>query len=67
MTDDGGKLISTAYDTDEPDPDFTWDPIGWFESTGEDLGVPADWMASYQAVLAETAAKQAAKAKEPKL
>jgi hypothetical protein len=64
MTVDAQGLISTSYDIEEPDPDFEFDPIGWFESTGEDIGLPPGWLDNFNRLLAES--KAAREAKEEK-
>ena len=45
-----GKRLSTAYDIDRfPDSDV-FDPIAWFEGTGEDLGLPPGWLDDYNRI-----------------
>ena len=48
MTD---ERLSTAYDIGAHPHADGFDPISWFEGTGEDLGVPADYMERYNAAV----------------
>lgn len=50
------KLISTKVDFTRPDPD-AFDPIAWFEGTGEDLGLPEGYVEKYNADVAERLAR----------
>ena len=51
------KLLDTGVDLDRPDPD-QFDPIAWFEGTGEDLGLPEGYLEEYNAAIAKELAAE---------
>jgi hypothetical protein len=52
--------ISTAYDIEAHPNVDVFDPVAWFEGTGEDLGLPPGYMDQYNRAMAESAARRAA-------
>lgn len=48
------KPIDTTYDIEADPTADEFDPIAWFLGTGEDLGVPPDWLAEYRRIQAES-------------
>lgn len=53
------KLIPVGYDTDKLPNTDEFDPIAWYEGTGEDLGVPQEYFDRVEA------ARKARPEKEP--
>lgn len=56
MTKDG--LIGTAYDVEAHPAAEAFDPIAWFEGTGEDRGLPPEYVANYDKAVADYRAKR---------
>ena len=57
------KPIPSGYDiAAHPDAD-TFDPVAWFEGTGEDLGLPPEYREQYEKLKAKYRAEREAREK----